>query len=236
MSILFTTQTSEKVTTLTLDDGKANVLSPTMIGHLERALEQAEATGKALVLSGREGMFSAGFDLQIFKQGGQPLIDMLEAGARLAQKLLTYPHPTVVACTGHAMAMGLFLVQACDVRMGAAGAPFKYAINEVQIGLTLPYFAIEMCRMRLTRSRFQLATLTAEPHSPEEALRAGMLDELVDPEQLLPLAQKRAEALASLPREAYSATKQRLRAETARALTQALEADLPEWRASLLGR
>ena len=126
------------VSTIQLDDGKANALSVEMFAQLNAALDRAEAEKTAVLLSGRQGMFSGGFDLAVFKQGKQPLIEMLSAGAKTSERLLTFPAPTVVACTGHAMAMGVFLLLCVDVRLGVGEGPFKYAVNEVQIGLTLP--------------------------------------------------------------------------------------------------
>lgn len=218
------------VSTLQLDDGKANALSVQMFQELNRALDRAEAEKTAVLLTGREGMFSGGFDLAVFKQGKEPLIEMLLAGARTAERLLAFPAPTVVACTGHAVAMGVFLMLCADLRVGVAGGSFKYAVNEVQIGLTLPRFATEICRQRLTPARFSLATVLAEPHTPEQAVEAGILDYLVPADQLLAHAHERATALARLPREAHHNTKLRVREGALSALRSAIESDHQEWR------
>ena len=217
------------VSTIQLDDGKANALSVEMFAQLNAALDRAEAEKTVVLLSGRQGMFSGGFDLAVFKQGKQPLIEMLSAGAKTAERLLTFPAPTVVACTGHAMAMGVFLLLSVDVRLGVAEAPFKYAVNEVQIGLTLPRFALELCRHRLTPARFNLATITAEPHNPEQAVEAGMLDYLVPAEQLAEAAQAKAVALSKLSREAHFGTKLRVREQVLAALRAGFEIDVQEW-------
>jgi enoyl-CoA hydratase len=222
------------VSTLTMDDGKANVLSVSMFAQIHAALDRAEEEKTAVLLAGREGMFSGGFDLAVFKQGKQPLVEMLTAGARTAERLLTFPAPTVVACTGHAVAMGVFLLLASDVRLGISQGPFKYAVNEVQIGLTLPRFAVELCRHRLTPARFSLATLTAEPHTPEQAMEAGMLDQLVAAEDLLESARARAAALAKLPRQAHLGTKLRVREELLSRLRAAIESDIQEWETLLV--
>lgn len=133
---------SGNVSTIRIDDGKANAMSvPTML-ELGSALDRAEADGTVVVLAGREGLFSAGFDLGVFKQGPEPTAHMLRTGAALNARVMTFSAPIVVACTGHAIAMGSFLLMAADFRIGADG-PFRIGMNEVSIGMTLPFFAIE---------------------------------------------------------------------------------------------
>lgn len=228
------TYTSDgSVSTILLDDGKANALSVKMFAEINRALDRAESEQTAVLLGGRAGMFSGGFDLAVFKQGRDPLIEMLLAGARTAERLLAFPSPTVVACTGHAVAMGVFLMLACDLRVGVVQGPFKYAINEVQLGLTLPHFALELCRARLTPARFQLATITAEPHTPEQAVEAGILDYLVPADQLLSHAREKAAALAKLSRQAHYQTKLRVREQALSRLKAAIESDHQEWQVVL---
>jgi len=173
-------------------------------------------------------MFSGGFDLAVFKRGPDELYRMLEAGARLTERLLSFPKPVVAACSGHAVAMGLFLLQCADVRIGVdSGA--RLQANEVQIGLTLPHFAIEVCRQRLAPAHLNLVAATAAPYTPEQALAAGMLDELVPAASLAAVARQRTAQLLTLNAEAFTATKLRLRAQALTALRAAIDADLADW-------
>ncbi len=132
-----------------MDDGKVNVLSIPMLGEINAALDQAESAGAVVVLTGRDGRFSGGFDLAVLRAGGPDALTMLRGGFDLAERLLTFPTPVVVACSGHAIAMAAFLLLSGDYRIGAAG-PFKITANEVAIGLPMPMAAIEICRQRLT--------------------------------------------------------------------------------------
>ena len=218
-----------QVSTLTLDDGKANALSPAMLGDLNAALDRAEADRTVVLITGRAGMLSAGFDLGVFKQGGEAPLEMLKAGARLSERLLSFPAPTMIACSGHAIAMGAFMLLCADVRIGIAGGPFKIAVNEVAIGMTLPRFAVEVCRQRLSPVAFNFAPLTAEAHSPEQAREAGFLDYLVHASDLMTAARERATALAKLVRESHTASKRRLREQTLAVLRRAIELDIQEW-------
>lgn len=229
MGTLVQYQRTETVSTIVLDDGKANVMSAEMLRALNDALDRAQADGTVVLITGREGMFSAGFDLNAFKQGGAALFDMLKGGAQTVERLLSFPAPVVLACSGHAIAMGAFLLVATDVRIGVAGGPFKICMNEVAIGLTVPHFALEACRHRLAPAAFDRAAITAETFTPEQAAAAGFLDYLVPAAELLPAAREKAEALAKLVRKAHSATKRRARERLLQALHHAIELDVADW-------
>ena len=219
---------SDGIATLTMDDDKANAMSVAMLQALNDALDRAQSDGAAVLLTGRAGMFSGGFDLAVFKRGPDELYRMLEAGARITERLLSYPKPVVAACSGHAVAMGLFLLLSTDVRIGVdSGA--RLQANEVQIGLTLPHFAIEVCRQRLVPAHLNLVAATAAPYTPELALAAGMLDELVPAASLAAIARERTAKLLTLNAEAFTATKLRLRAQSLTALRAAIDADLADW-------
>jgi enoyl-CoA hydratase len=223
---------SDGVSTITLDDGKANALSPAMLMALGDALDRAEADKSVVLIAGRQGFLSAGFDLNVLKSGtSSQATDMLVAGARLTERLLSFPAPVMIACTGHAIAMGAFLLLSADVRIGIASGPFRICVNEVQIGMTLPRFAIEVCRQRLAPAHFNRALLTAEPYDPQQAVAAGFLDDVVAESQLLASARSRALGLSKLVREAHVATKRRVRQATLSALRQAIEMDCEDWAA-----
>jgi enoyl-CoA hydratase len=219
---------ADGVATLTMDDGKANAMNPAMQMALNAALDRAEADKAIVVLTGRPGVFSGGFDLSVFKAGNpQVTFQMLTGGAQLAQRLLSYPHPVVAACSGHAMAMGLFLLQCADVRIGLnAGATFQ--ANEVLIGMTLPYFALEALRERVATPHLHLVG-TGLAYSGADAVQAGLLDEAVAPESLAAAVQAQVERLKKAHPASFTATKQRLRASVMGALPQAIESDKADW-------
>jgi enoyl-CoA hydratase len=120
-----------------MDDGNANVMSVQMLQALNAALDRAQTDKAVVVLTGRQGMFSGGFDLAVFKGDPDEQLRMLQAGALLTEGLLSFALPVLAACTGHAIAIGAFLALSTDVRIGVdQGA--RIQVNEVQIGLTLP--------------------------------------------------------------------------------------------------
>jgi len=225
MGKLVSYERSEGVSTITADDGKVNAMSVAMMQEINVALDQAEEHGSVVILTGRDGIFSAGFDLAVFKQGMEPLMEMLRVGARLTERLLSFPFPVIAACSGHGIAMGSFLLMSADVRIGVDG-PFKIGMNEVAIGMTLPYFAVEIARHRLTPACFDRAANLAELYSPQEAITPGFLDRVVSSDQLLDTARQTAAALSKLDMPAHAATKLRVRGAMLEALRQAIASEL----------
>jgi enoyl-CoA hydratase len=220
------------VATIVLDDGKVNVLSPSMQGEINDGLDHAEKDGAgAIVVAGNQKVFSAGFDLKVL-QGGDPdaAVDMLAGGFDLSVRLLSFPRPVVMACTGPAIAMASFLLCSGDHRVGAP--EFKIQANEVAIGMTMPYAAIEIMKVRLTRSAFQRVNSMAPSFSGGDAVTAGWLDELVEPAQVLTRAQEVAHEALSLDAGAHAASKLRARAEALDAIRAAIKSEFgrePRW-------
>lgn len=214
------------VAVLTLDDGKANALSPTVITQLEAALERAAGEASALVWIGRPGRFSAGFDLGVMRGGGEGMAALVRAGAELYAHMLTHPKPIVAAATGHALAAGGLALLAADYRVGVRG-DFKIGLNEVAIGLTLPNFAVEMARVRLSKRHLARAAGQAEIYAPDGALDAGFLDEVVEDADLLERAVAVAGRLGGLPATAFEETRRRLFGDLAGELARSAAEEFP---------
>ncbi|MFD0360417.1 crotonase/enoyl-CoA hydratase family protein [Nocardia sp. GCM10030253] len=215
------------IATLTMDDGKVNVMSESMLSELRSAFDRAEADAAVVVLAGRPGVFSAGYDLAMFKGDPEAIVRTLRAGGDLVHRILGFPHPVVVACTGHAIAQGAFLMLAADLRIGIDGG-FKFGLNEVAIGLTIPHYGVEVARHKLTAPGFDRATLTGALYGPQEAVRLGFLDDLVsDPVELTTRAQSEATRLTDLVMAAHQGTKQRVRAAVLAAVRSGIDTEFP---------
>ena len=175
----------ESVAVITMDDGKVNALGPAMLTEINTALDSAEADGAgAVVIAGNERVFSGGFYLKVFRSGDVTAsIDMLKGGFELSHRLLSFRKPVVAACTVHAIAMGSFLACSTDHRI--AGPVYNFQANEVAIGMVLPYPALEVMKLRLTRSAYQQAVGLARTFFGETALAGGWVDEIVMPEMVL---------------------------------------------------
>lgn len=225
MTVLVECKHQDKYTLIQMDDGKANALGFEMLEQLGKALDQAEEAGKVVIICGRPGKFSAGFDLTVMGGGGEDMLRLLKTGAGISRRLLDFPTPVLLAVTGHALAMGALLLLSADYRIGVHGT-YKIGLNEVAIGMTLPYFGIELARERLASAHLSRAVNLAHVYDAGGAVQAGYLDEAVSEEDLLPRAIALAEQLAALDMEAHKNTKARTREQLTAALDTAFEREL----------
>ena len=213
------------VAVLVMDDGKANAMSGAMQAALNAALDRAEAEAGAIVLAGRPGKFSAGFDLGVLMGGGPEAVAMTNGGFELAHRVSACPVPVVAACTGHAIAMGAFLLLSCDYRVGADD-DYRLSANEVAIGITMPHTAIEVVTHRLPPHVAERALLQSEVFSAANAVQTGWLDALAAPDAVVDVAVAHATHLVeTLNPEAHAATKARVRERHLEALALAVAAD-----------
>ncbi|HKP39573.1 crotonase/enoyl-CoA hydratase family protein [Mycobacterium sp.] len=203
---------NESVATITLDDGKVNVLGPAMQAAINEALDRAEKdSAKAVVLAGNGRVFCGGFDLAVFQSGdAKAVLGMLAGGFELSVRCLTFPKPVIMAATGPAIAMGSFLLLSGDHRIGQPKS--RCQAIEVAIGMTIPISAIEIMRLRLTPAAFQRGVSLAATFVGDEAIAGGWLDEIVEADQVLARAQQvAAEAATTLHAGAHLASKLKAR-------------------------
>lgn len=216
---------NDGVATITLDDGKRNALSPAMLAALGRALDRAEQDRAMVILTGREDVFSAGFDLKVMKGGGLDTLRMLRAGYLMTARVMAYPYPVIAAVNGHALAMGVFLMLSADYVLGTRG-DFKISANEVALGLTMPRVAAAMLKHRLRPAAYQRAVNLSEYFAVEDALDAGFFDALAEPKDLLPQARAKAEEFAALDMTAHTNSKRRIRGPLIRYVKRSVPLDL----------
>lgn len=211
---ILTFTVSEGIATVTMDDGKANALSMAMLEALDAAMDRAEAEVKAMVLMGREGKFCAGFDLRAMMGGPDSAKALVTKGAEVLMRLYELPMPVVMGCTGHALAGGALVLATGDTRIGATGS-FKIGLNEVHVGMPVPILAHELARDRLVRNELFASVVQAKIYDPQSATRAGWLDRVVAPDQVLAEATAEAQRLSKLSTHAYGFSKRSLRRQTA---------------------
>ena len=216
---------AKQVATITLDDGKRNALSPEMFRQINACLDRAQADRATVILTGRDDVFSAGFDLKVMRGAPLNALRMLHAGYTLTARVLAYPYPVIVACNGHALAMGVFLMLGADYVLGTRGA-FRISANEVAIGMKMPRVAAAMLRHRLNPADFQKAVVLAKYFSVDEAHRAGFFDELCDAPALMDRANALAAEFAQLDTAAHTASKRRIRADLIRYIRRSVPLDV----------
>jgi len=220
------------ISVITMDDGKANAISLAMQEALNAALDEAERANVPVVLTGRSGILSAGFDLKTLMASGQPAVNMLNGGLELAIRLLSFPTPVTMAWPPHAI--GVFLMLCGDYRIGVQGE-FKYVANEVAIGMTMPFSTIEILRQRVTPAALNRSVLLAEVFTPSNAVETGFVDRVVSNDaELMPAAMEYAKTTVGLNAGAHAASKKRLRAGVIEAIRVGLEKDLAGWQKQFL--
>lgn len=215
------------VAVIRIDDGKANALSPARIAQIQGALARTVGDAKAVVIAGRPGKLSAGFDLKVLMGGPEPARELFHAGGELFMRIYEHPLPVVAACTGHAIAGGALLLGASDVRIGADG-DFKIGLNEIAIGVPLPIFAHALAAERLDPRRLMRATLGATLYAPREAAEVGWLDRVVPIDDVVDVALAEARQLATLPGEPYALSKLSMRRATIAHVRATMESNLEE--------
>lgn len=215
---------NDNIAIVSMDDGKANVVGHAFLDTVNDALDRAERENPgAVILRGREGMFSAGFDLGEFKKGPEAAMSLVDRGMRLLVRLYGFPLPLIAACTGHGIAMGAFIILACDSRIGTRGR-FKITLPETAIGMELPATVIELTASRIPPHYLTRAAIQAEVFNPDQAVVAGFLDEVVEAADLDARAMEVARTLAQLPQGAYAANKRLIRGTALEAMQATINA------------
>jgi enoyl-CoA hydratase len=213
------------VAVIRIDDGKRNALSPAVLREVYTALDRAERDDAVVILTGRDEVFSAGFDLNVMRRGGVEALGMLRSGYALTARVLAYPRPVIAACNGHALAMGVFLLLSADYVIGSRG-DFKVAANEVALGLTMPRVAAAMLQHRLTPAAYQRAVTLSEYFNMDSALQSGFFDELVAPGDLHERAKELASEFGKLRVRAHKDSKRRIRTKLIRRIRRSIPLDL----------
>ena len=224
MSDLIAYHLEDGIATLTLSNGKVNAISPQVIADFNAALDRAEQDRAVVIITGQPGILSGGYDLKVMTAGPEQAVNLVTQGSTLARRLLAHPFPVVVACPGHAVAKGAFLLLSVDYRIGVDG-PFSIGLNEVQIGMTMHHAGIELARDRLRKSVFHRSVINGEMFNPQHAMDAGFLDKVVQPEELHTAALAAARQLKKINMKAHKNTKLKVRKALLDTLDNAIELD-----------
>lgn len=209
---------------IAINNGKVNAISHEVIDELNEAFNQAENEQKVVILTGKEGILSAGYDLKTMTASADSAKALVTKGSQLVYRMLSFPLPIIGACNGHAIAKGAFLLLGCDYRIGVEGE-FKIGLNEVQIGMTMHHAGIEIARARLAPVYLDRSVINAELYKPQDAIAAGFLDLVVPTEHLEATATKVAGLFSQLKMRAHAKTKLKVRKQILVDLKEAIALD-----------
>ena len=220
---LATLTSEDDVSIITLNDGKANVFSPEMSKTISSLLDEVPDDKGSLVITGRPGIFSAGFDLKIISSGDASAVSsMIKTGFTLLARVYNFPRPVIAACSGHGVALGAFLLCCADYRIGAKGQ-FIVQANETRNNMSIPTPILEISKTRISKTHWYRAILNAEAYPIEKAIEPGYLDEVVEAESLMTRAMEVANDLATLGHPHYKITKDLDQKDTLKRIYDAID-------------
>ena len=197
----------DEISIITLDDGKANVFSEEMTQAINDCLDKVPSDSGSLIITGRPGMFSAGFDLKVIASGDVPKIKKMSlSGFKLLSRIFSFPRPVVAACSGHGIALGTFLLCCCDYRIGIKGE-FLLGANEMKTNMVIPTPILELIKFRISPSHKYRSILGAEMYQLDKAIDAGLMDQVEEAETLMDAATEKAKDLATMGHPSYTLTK-----------------------------
>tara|TARA_B100001063_G_C16606040_1_gene473289 strand:- start:122 stop:811 length:690 start_codon:yes stop_codon:yes gene_type:complete len=211
------------ISTMILDDGKANVFSSQMSKDVNDCLDEVATDEGCLIITGREGMFSAGLDLKTIQSGDIELIQEMSISAfKLLARIFSFPRPVIAACSGHGIALGTFLLCCCDYRIGVKG-DFMVGANEMRTNMVIPDPILELIKFRVSQSHKYRAVLGAEMYSLDKAIEAGLMDEIVPADSLMHAANEKAKDLSTMGHPSYSMTKELFIADPLKKINEAID-------------
>lgn len=224
MDKLVQVTTEENYAIIKIANGKVNAISHEVIDELNACLDTAEKEERVVIITGQNGILSGGFDLKVMTKSPDAAKELVTKGSQLSRRLLSFPTPVIMACNGHAVAKGAFLLLSADYRIGTVGE-YKIGLNEVMIGMTMHNAGVEIARGKLSPIYFERSVSNAEMYNPEEAVTAGFLDKVVPERHLLGTATTMAQLFGKLNKNAHKNTKLKVRKELLERLAQAIKED-----------
>lgn len=205
----------ENLGLLKIDSGKVNVFSHELIQELQNYFDEllGDDGVKAIILTGKEGIFSAGYDLKVMNAGVSEAMALVKAGGQLLTRLYLLEKPLIIASGGHCMAMGAITLFTGDIRIGAEG-PYKIGLNESSIGMPLPKLAVALGKSRIPSTMQTRAMAIGEVFDPQGANVAGYYDLVVPADELIKTAFTYATQIGGgVDLKAFAENKRRLRTE-----------------------
>lgn len=204
---LATLSQENDISIIKLDDGKANAFSFEMLSQVNALLAQVPKDSGALVITGRDGLFSGGFDLKTLATGDMEKITMMvQLGYRLLLELYSFDRPIIAAVSGHAIALGLFVTCSADYRIAIDGQ-YVCQANEVRNNMDIPPQIMEILKARVNKNYFYPAVFHSDTYSVQDSIAVGYIDEVVSAEKFMDRVMEKANELASLPHPFYANTK-----------------------------
>jgi enoyl-CoA hydratase/carnithine racemase len=209
MDNLIVTENNNHIVTITLNRfDKKNALTSKMYRQLAKLLLDANSSEntRCVVIQGNDNCFSAGNDLQDFLENSDDF-----AALEFIDALTAFNKPLIAAVAGHAVGIGTTLLLHCDMVYAANNSKFKLPFT--QLGLCPEAGSSSLLPTRVGHVRaFELLVL-GKTFNAEQAYEYGLINQVCEPEALLPLAQEAAKAICALPADAVVTSKRLIKSE-----------------------
>ena len=205
----------DKIAVLSMNRGRSNAINAEMVAELHQMVRNIENDDSiaGLILTGKDGFFSAGLDLiELYNYDEETIkkfwIDFLD----LITTLVSFKKPMIAAISGHSPAGGCVLALCCDYRIMAEGK-FIIGLNEVPIGIIIPESIFHLYSFWLGQANAYRFLLEGKLMHTQQALSTGLIDEVVNPESILHAAERKMLTYIKLERNAWQQSKKNMRAE-----------------------
>ena len=211
------------ISIIKLDDGKANAFSYDMLTQVNELLAKVPRDSGALVITGRDGLFSGGFDLKTLAAGDmEKITKMVHLGYRLLLELYSFDRPIIAAVSGHSIALGLFVTCSADYRIAIDGKYICQA-NEVRNNMDIPTQIMEILKARVNKNYFYPAVFHSDAYSAQDSIEVGFIDEVVPQTEFMDRVMEKAKELATLPHPFYANTKKSAQDDVRQKISDAIE-------------
>ena len=201
------------ISIIKLDDGKANAFSYDMLTQVNKLLSKVPRDSGALVITGREGLFSGGFDLKTLATGDmEKITKMVQLGYHLLLELYSFDRPIIAAVSGHSIALGLFITCSADYRIAIDGE-YVCQANEVRNNMDIPIQIMEILKARVNKNYFYPAVFHSDAYTVQDSIAVGFIDEVVPQAEFMDRVMDKAKELATLPHPFYAKTKESAQAD-----------------------
>lgn len=203
----------DKIAVLTLDRGRSNAINSAMVLELHQMIRNIENDDSiaGLILSGKEGFFSAGLDLiELYNYDEDQIRDFWIEFLSLVTSMVSFKKPMIAAISGHSPAGGCVLALCCDYRVMTQGK-FIIGLNEVPVGIIVPESIFHLYAFWLGNATAYRSLLEGKLMNVEEALNVGLIDEIVKPESILYAAERKMLTYIQMERTTWQQSKVNMR-------------------------
>jgi len=197
-----------------MNRGKVNAINFEMVQDLRDIFHKLEENPevKGVIITGQPNYFSAGLDLiELFQYDKPQMTDFFVSFGSLYQELVQFKKPFISAITGHSPAGGTVLAVTSDNRYMAEGDKYVIGLNEVAVNIQISQNLTEVYAFWMGDGLASRYILEGKLLSGKEALAAGLVDELLPLEEVLPRAEKQMQLYMRADQEILKNTKAKLR-------------------------